>query len=112
MTAEFGHAGSARNLLGGNASPELRKEVSSELQVTGDTPPCFIWHTWEDTGVPVENSLVFAQALRKAKVPFDLHVYEKGPHGLGLGTREWNPDKRHPWIADCAYWLKGRGFGR
>ena len=84
----------------------MARELSSDLQVTTNTPPCFIWSTDEDKTVPVENSLLFAEALRKAGVPFDLHIYQKGPHGLGLGTREWNPEKRHPWTADCVYWLQ------
>jgi len=83
---EFTHQGSRNNLLGSDPSPELVRELSNELQVTKETPPCFIWHTDEDKAVPVENSLHFAQALRKAGVPFDLHVYQKGVHGLGLGT--------------------------
>jgi len=107
---EFAHTGSEKNLLGDNPSAELVRDLSNELQVTRDTPACFIWHTCEDKGVKVENSLLFAEALRKAGVPFDLHIYEKGPHGLGLGTREWNPSKRHPWTADCVYWLKAQGF--
>ena len=107
---EFGHKGSRRNLLGDNPSPELIRELSNELHVTKDTPPCFIWHTYEDKGVPVENSLQFAEALQKAKVPFDLHIYQKGGHGLGLGTREWNPEKRHPWTQDLVYWLRVQGF--
>jgi acetyl esterase/lipase len=93
---EFTHRGSRNNLLGNDPSPELIRELSNELQVTKDTPPCFIWHTCEDSGVPVENSLHFAEALRKAGVPFDLHVYQNGQHGLGLGTGNWNPEKRHP----------------
>lgn len=109
---EFTHTGSQHQLLGQNASADALREVSSELQVTAQTPPCFVWHTWEDKGVPVENSLQFAAALRKAGVPFDLHIYEKGPHGLGLGTRDWQPDKRHPWTSDLVFWLKGRGFAR
>jgi acetyl esterase/lipase len=112
MATDFTHQGSKRNLLGPDPSPELAREVSSELQVTKTTPPCFVWHTWEDKGVPVENSLLFADALRKQGVAFDLHVYERGPHGLGLGSREWNPEKRHPWTRDCAFWLKERGFAR
>jgi dipeptidyl aminopeptidase/acylaminoacyl peptidase len=60
----------------------------------------------------VENSLQFAEALRKAKVPFELHIYEKGGHGLGLGGREWNPAKRLPWTADLAYWLRSRGWAQ
>ncbi len=109
---EFGHRGSANNLLGKDPSPELIRELSNELQVTSQTPPCFIWHTYEDKGVPVENSLQFAEALRRAGVPFDLHVYQKGPHGLGLGTRDWKPEKRHPWTRDCAFWLQAQGFAR
>jgi acetyl esterase/lipase len=109
---EFTHEGSKHNLLGNNPSPELIRDLSNELQVTKDTPPCFIWHTWEDTAVPVENSLHFAEALRKAGVPFDLHIYQKGGHGLGLGTREWDPTKRHPWTLDLAVWLKVQGFSR
>jgi len=107
---DFGHRGSRNNLLGKDPSPELVRELSNELQVTKDTPPCFIWHTYEDGGVPVENSLQFAEALRKARVPFDLHVYQKGQHGLGLGTRDWNPEKRHPWTRDCIFWLQAQGF--
>ncbi len=109
---EFTHQGSKRNLLGQSPSEDLTRLLSNELQVTDATPPCFVWHTWEDKAVPVENSLMFAQALRKHKVPFDLHIYERGPHGMGLGTREWDPTKRHPWTADLAFWLKTRGFAR
>jgi len=112
LTDPFAHAGSRRNLLGPDPAPELVRGLSNDLQVTKDTPPCFIWHTYEDSGVPVENSLQFAAALRKAGVPFDLHVYQKGPHGLGLGTRDWNPDKRHPWTGNCAFWLKAQGFAK
>src|ERR1051325_4553302 len=107
---QFTHQGSKQNLLGKNPVPELVRELSNELQVTKETPPCFLWHTDEDAGVPVENSLQFAGALRKAGVPFDLHVYQKGAHGLGLGTHEWNPAKRHPWTRDCAFWLRVQGF--
>lgn len=107
---EFTHQGSKRNLLGDNPSPELVRDLSNELQVTPQTPPCFIWHTWEDKTVPVENSLQFAEALRKAGVRFDLHIYEKGPHGLGLGTRTWDPAHRHPWTQDLVFWLKAEQF--
>jgi acetyl esterase/lipase len=112
MTTEFTHQGSKRNLLGTNVPPELAREVSSELQVTRDTPPCFVWHTSEDKGVSVENSLLFAVALRKAGVPFDLHVYQKGPHGLGLGSRDYDPAKWLSWTRDCIYWLKAQGFAK
>lgn len=107
---EFAHVGSRENLLGKTPAPELIESLSNERQVTKDTPPCFIWSTEEDRVVPVENSMMFAAALRRSKVPFDLHIYQKGPHGLGLGTREWTPGKRHPWTADCLYWLKEQKF--
>jgi len=97
------HQGSKNQLLGPNPSPDLVKLLSNELQVTPQTPPCFIWHTWEDKAVKVENSLEFAAALRRANVFFDLHIYEKGAHGLGLG-------KNHPWTRDCIFWLRGRNF--
>ena len=109
---QFGHKGSMKNLLGSDPPPELVRELSNELHVTKETPPCFIWHTWEDNGVMVENSLQFAEALRKAGVPFDLHIYQQGAHGLGLGTRDWNPEKRHPWTSDCVFWLKAQGFAK
>ena len=109
---QFGHKGSMKNLLGTNPPPELVRELSNELHVTKETPPCLIWHTWEDKGVMVENSLQFAEELRKAGVPFDLHIYQQGAHGLGLGTRDWNPEKRHPWTGDCVFWLKAQGFAK
>jgi acetyl esterase/lipase len=107
------HAGSKMNLLGKDPSPELIKELSNELHVTKETPPCFIFHTAEDAAVPVENSLQFAAALRRAGVPFDLHIYEKGAHGMGLGFRPYatyDPAKLHPWTRDCSYWLKLHSF--
>jgi acetyl esterase/lipase len=103
------HGGSKKNLLGENPAPELVELLSNEKQVTKDTPPCFIWHTYEDAGVKMENSLEFAAALRRAGVPFDLHIYEKGSHGMGLGGgRASGP--HHPWAADCLFWLKAQGF--
>ncbi len=106
------HAGSRQNLLGNEPSPELIESLSNEKQVTPQTPPCFIWHTWQDNAVKVENSLAFAEALRKNGVPFDLHIYEKGPHGIGLsqGKNGVPAGDVHPWAKDCLYWLKIRGF--
>ncbi len=97
------HTGSRRNLLGDSPSPELLQLLSNEKQVTANTPPCFIWHTYEDKAVKVENSLDFALAMRQAGVPFDLHIYQKGGHGMGLG-------KDHPWPNDCLFWLKAQKF--
>src|SRR6185295_16287586 len=93
---QFTHQGSKNNLLGKDPSPELARLLSNELQVTKETPPCFVWHTYEDTAVPVENSLLFADALRKAGVPFDLHVYQKGRHGIGLNDKPPFANA-HPW---------------
>jgi acetyl esterase/lipase len=106
------HQGSKKNLLGTDPSPALVELLSKELQVTSTTPPCFIWHTWEDKTVPVENSLLFAEALRRAGVRFELHIYEKGGHGMGLGSRDGNPKRRLPWTADCLVWLRQRGYAR
>ncbi len=106
------HQGSKNNLLGKDPSVELVKLLSNELQVTPQTPPCFLWHTWEDGAVKVENTLEFALALRRAGVRFDLHIYEKGGHGLGLGGRVDDPAKWLDWTRDCASWLKVEGFGR
>lgn len=107
---EFTHQGSKHNLLGDNPTAEQVSDLSNELQVSAQTPPCFLWHTFEDRTVPVENSLQFAEALRKAKVPFDLHVFQNGRHGLGLGNSEWTCNKRLPWTEDLAYWLKLQGW--
>jgi acetyl esterase/lipase len=109
---EFTHQGSKNNLLGKDPSPELVRDLSNELRVTKETPPCFIWHTYEDKAVPVENSLQFAGALRKAGVPFDLHVYQKGAHGLGLGSHDYDAAKWHPWTRDCIFWLNAQGWAR
>ncbi len=103
------HGGSKKNLLGENPAPELIELLSNEKQVTKDTPPTFIWHTWEDKAVKVENALEFASALQRAGVPFDLHVYQKGAHGIGLGGGRAG-GIMHPWTADCLYWLKVQGF--
>ncbi len=106
---EFTHRGSKRNLLGDKPSAELVELLSNEKQVTRNTPPTFLWHTVEDKAVPVENSLQFATALHKADVPFALHVYQKGRHGIGLADKP--PFKNvHPWAKDLVFWLKAQGF--
>jgi acetyl esterase/lipase len=107
----FTHQGSKDNLLGKDPSPELIKLLSNELQVTRETPPCFIWHTWEDKAVKVENALEFAAALQKAGVPFDLHVYQQGRHGIGLADKPPFANA-HPWSRDLIFWLKTQGFAK
>jgi acetyl esterase/lipase len=104
---EFTHEGSRDNLLGKNPSADLVRHLSNELQIIPATPPCFIWHTADDAIVPVENALLFASGLRRAGVPFDLHVYEHGRHGLGLP----NPAETvPPWDVDLLFWLRQRKF--
>ncbi len=105
--AEFSHGGSMTNLLGPAPPQDLRDLLSNEKQVTADTPPTFLWHTEDDPGVPVENSLLFAQALRKNKVSFELHIFKQGRHGLGLA-----PDDPHvgTWTRLCEEWLEKQGF--
>jgi acetyl esterase/lipase len=106
---EFAHQGSKEYLLGKNPSPELVRNLSNELQVTPQTPPCFLWTTFEDKTVPMENTLLFAAALRKNHVPFDLHIYEKGGHGMGLNDKPPFAHP-HPWAGDCLFWLKEQNF--
>ena len=103
------HGGSRQNLLGPAPSPELIDELSNERQVKADTPPCFIWHTWEDHTVKVENSIAFAAALRAKGIPFELHIYEKGGHGMGLGKGN-APGGYHRWTSDLLAWLGERGW--
>jgi len=109
---EFRHNGSMVNLLGKESDPALQEQMSLETRVSARTPPVFLWHTADDGAVPVENSLLFAAALRKHKVPFALHVFPHGPHGIGLadGPRAAKAPEARAWPALCAEWLKGLGF--
>jgi acetyl esterase/lipase len=101
------HDGSMKNLLGVDAPADRRELLSNELHVTSQTPPTFLWHTAEDETVPVENSLLFASALSLHKVPFDLHVYESGRHGLGLAL---DHPEAYLWTEACEKWIRRRGF--
>ena len=104
------HEGSKLNLLGPHPDPEVVKSLSNELQVTRDTPPCFVWHTREDDTVKVENALDFAAALQRNGVPYELHVYEKGHHGIGLTAQPPQFEGAHPWTSELLRWLKECGF--
>jgi acetyl esterase/lipase len=100
------HAGSMRNLLGDAPSDDLVRRLSTEKQVTKDTPPTFLFHTNEDTGVVPENSVQFYLALGRAGVPAELHVFQKGRHGVGLAPddpalRQW-PDLLLEWMRGLA----------
>ena len=101
------HRGSRNNLIGENPSEELIQLLSNELQVTPQTPPTFLFHTWEDTGVPPLNSLLFYQAMLKHGVKGELHIFQPGRHGVGLGheipgTNQWNR------LAEI--WMKNNGW--
>ncbi len=110
-SGEFAHEGSFDNLTGEDA--ELREYMSLENRVGEHVPPTFIWHTVTDDVVPVENTLLFANALQANKVPFEMHIFPKGGHGLGLANEECaspnaNCINRHveQWFDLCDKWLK------
>jgi acetyl esterase/lipase len=101
------HRGSRDYLLGPVQHPDLLAELSNERQVTKETPPTFLFHTDADTGVPSENSVHFYLALRRAGVPAELHIYEKGRHGVGLAPGD---PVLSTWPARLTDWLKVRGL--
>lgn len=101
------HAGSVRNLLGENPDPKLIEELSNERHVTAQTPPTFLFHTTADTAVPSENSVEFYLAAKKAKVPVEMHIFENGPHGVGLAM---NDPALSAWPTLLMNWLRGRGL--
>jgi acetyl esterase/lipase len=103
----FAHRGSMNALLGDNPDPKLVENLSNELQVTAQTPPTFLFHTTDDPVVPVENSVLFYMALKKAGVPAEMHIYEHGPHGVGLAPTD---EVLSSWPARLADWLRVRGL--
>lgn len=110
-SSEFAHVGSFDNLAGNDTA--LREYLSLENRVGDHVPPTFLWHTVTDTTVPVENSLLFASALRKANVPFEMHIFPDGPHGLSLANEQTisplaNCINEHVsvWFDLCDRWLK------
>ncbi|MDG5787895.1 alpha/beta hydrolase [Evansella sp. AB-P1] len=107
MREPFLHSGSKDNLIGSTPDEELLKKVCNDERVTVETPPTFLWHTSDDASVPVGNSLLFAQELNKNKVLFDLHVFAKGRHGLGLADGE---EHVSTWTNPCTTWLKFNNF--
>lgn len=107
LDAAHTHKGSQHNLVGKDASKELIESLSNEKQVTSETPPTFLWHTTEDKVVPPENSVAFYLACVKHKVPAELHIYEKGPHGIGLASKFPGADQ---WTKALQLWLAARGI--
>jgi acetyl esterase/lipase len=107
MDDPVAHAGSRKALLGANPTPELLQLASLEKQVTSATPPTLLIHTQEDKTVPVENSILFYQALTKAKVPAEMYLFEHGSHGMGLNP---NFGTASDWTSRAAEWLRNRGL--
>jgi acetyl esterase/lipase len=103
----YDHVGSRTNLLGENPSDELVEYLSNDRQVTADTPPTFLFHTTDDPVVPVENSLLYFGALRKAGVPAEMHIYAHGPHGVGLLL---NDPVLGTWSDHLEVWLRESGI--
>jgi acetyl esterase/lipase len=113
LEGPYAHMGSRKNLLGDKPDEKLVESLCNDRQVTPQTPPTFLFHTNEDSGVPPENSILFYMALRKAKVPAELHVYEKGRHGVGLADGKYrapNDPVLTTWKERLADWMKGRGL--
>ncbi len=111
-SGEFAHQGSIENLLG-DRYEELKEKMSLEKQVNADFPPTFLWHTFADGSVPVENSLLLVSALRKAGIPTEFHMYPDGGHGLSLcneiTTSVWGKEfqpQAETWIGLVRNWLK------
>jgi acetyl esterase/lipase len=107
MTTAAVHSGSRKNLLGEHPGPALLWKLSTELQVTPRTPPTFLFHTDDDPGVPVENSLLFFSAMKRAGVPGELHVFAHGRHGVGLAPED---PVLSQWPGLCAQWMEGLGL--
>jgi len=107
MDASFTHAGSRKNLIGENPSDDAIKRFSNELQVNEDTPPAFMVHSADDQTVPVKNSIVYYEQLVNYKIPSELHIFQKGGHGYGLGGSR---DTQSAWPGLCISWLKASGF--
>ena len=103
--ADCTHRGSQRNLLGDDPPPELVAHLSCERQVDAHTPPTFLWHTHEDPVVPAQNSVLYYQALLAHGVPAELHVFERGAHGIGLARDH----AAGAWPDLCRRWLVQRG---
>ena len=109
-TGEKTHCGTATNISGGDE--KLRARLSLENRVTEKSSPAFIWTTVNDASVPCENSLYMAMSYKRNKVPFELHIFENGIHGLSLATEEVNTPNApvNKWLSLSMTWLKNRGF--
>lgn len=107
MDSTITHRESRENLLGKNPSSELVKHFSNEMQISKETPPAFLVHSLDDGAVPLQNSINYALAMQKFKIPCELHLYQSGGHGYGLG---WSANTESTWPEACRKWLKARGL--
>ncbi len=103
-SGEFAHRGSFENLLG-DREAELGEKMSLEKQVSEKTPKAFIWHTFEDQAVPVENSLFLVSALRKAGIQTEFHMYPRGSHGLSLANHLTATPAGEAMQEECTSWI-------
>jgi acetyl esterase/lipase len=107
LSEAWTHQGSKTYLLGEKPDPALVRSLSNETQVTADTPPTFVFHTYADTTVPVENSIYYFLALRKAGIPAEMHIFKDGPHGVGMPMQD---PALSAWPTVLANWLRASGF--
>jgi acetyl esterase/lipase len=107
FVAPYSHTTSLENLLGPNADPQLKEELSTDLHVTSATPPTFLFSTSADKTVPSENSVAFYLALHAAGVPSEIHIFQKGTHGVGLDLSD---PVLGQWPTLLANWMRGRGL--
>lgn len=106
MTDEMTHKGSRKNLLGMNPSKEMIDKFSTEKLITAQTPPAFLVHASDDPGVPFENSIAYFTGLKKFKIPAEMHIYQNGKHGFGLGINGTSLN----WTKHCENWLRLNKF--
>jgi len=107
MESGITHWGSRENLLGKDPSAEQLRKFSNELQVNAETPPAFLVHSMDDNAVPIQNSIAYVLSLQKFKIPCELHLYESGGHGYGMGRPAHSEST---WPEACRKWLEERGF--
>jgi acetyl esterase/lipase len=107
LTEAWTHQGSKTNLLGETPDAALVKDLSPETKVTSETPPTFLFHTYADTTVPVENSIHYFLALRKAGVPAEMHIFKDGPHGVGMPMQDAALSE---WPKVLTNWLRASNF--
>lgn len=110
MKREITHAGSLLNLLGPTPDPALVALLSNEDHVTADTPPAFLYHTTDDKTVPVINSVLYFEAMKKAGVPVELHIFENGPHGTGLAQNIPGIPALAEWPTLLANWMMANNW--